>query len=86
MAHAEVRPGRVAVLEFPAPGALAVFIWTFADSTAGTKISQEANRSGPEALSYIETFGRALEQGIPAGMRKLCEAMESAQLAQSANK
>ena len=46
---AEVQPGRAAVLEFPAPGALAVFIWTFADSAAGSEICQEANLSGPDA-------------------------------------
>ena len=74
---AEVQPGR-AVLEFPAPGAVALFIWTFEDSAKGTRISQQASLSGPEAHKYAETFGPMLEQGIPGGMRKLCEAMEAA--------
>jgi hypothetical protein len=74
---AEVEPGR-AVLEFPAPGALASFVWTFEDSATGTEISQEASLSGPEAQRYAETFGPLLEKGIPGGMRKLCEAMETA--------
>ena len=67
------------MLEFPAPGAMATFIWTFTDSLTGTRISQEANLTGPDATRYAEAFGGALEQGIPAGMRKLCEAMEAAQ-------
>jgi hypothetical protein len=71
---AEVQPGR-AVLEFPAPGALATFIWTFVDSDGGTKITQCADLSGPNAARYVD-FARALEAGIPAGMRKLCEAMQ----------
>ena len=73
---ADVQPGR-AVLEFPAPGAVATFIWTFAESGNGTRITQQANLSGPEAAKYVD-FVRALETGIPAGMRKLCEAMLAA--------
>ena len=74
----EVRPGERAVLEFPAPGAIGTFIWTFEDSATGTKILQDASLSGPEALKYAESFGPILEEGIPGGMRKLCQAMESA--------
>lgn len=75
---ADVEPGRRAVLEFPAPGAVATFVWTFSDSPTGTKISQHASLAGPEAQRYAETFGPILEQGIPGGMLKLCQAMESA--------
>ena len=74
---AEVQQGR-AVLEFPAPGAIATFIWTFAKSANGTRITQQANLSGPEAAKYIDSFGRSLEEGIPGGMSKLCEAMQEA--------
>ena len=81
---ADVQHGR-AVLEFPAPGALATFVWTFQDCPEGTRISQEASLLGPEAAHYAETFARALEEGIPAGMRKLCEAMEKAQASLSQN-
>lgn len=70
---ADVQHGR-AVLEFPASGALATFIWTFVDSEGGTKITQRADLSGPDAAKYVD-FAKALETGIPAGMRKLCEAM-----------
>jgi len=75
---AEADPGKRAVLEFPAPGAVAAFVWTFGDSETGTSISQDASLAGPEAQRYAATFGRMLEEGIPAGMRKLCEAMEAA--------
>jgi hypothetical protein len=71
---ADVRPGR-AVLEFPAPGALATFIWTFVDSERGTKITQRADLSGPDAARYVD-FARTLQAGIPAGMAKLCDAMQ----------
>ena len=74
---ADVLPGR-AVLEFPAPGATATFIWTFVNSGNGTRITQQASLSGPEAAVYIDSFGRSLEQGIPDGMRKLSEAMFAA--------
>lgn len=75
---ADVQPLSRAVLEFPAPGAVGTFTWTFDDSPTGTRISQQASLSGPEAQKYAESFGPILEQGIPAGMRKLCQAMEAA--------
>ena len=70
----DVQPGR-AVLEFPAPGALATFIWTFIDSGGRTRITQRADLSGPDAANYV-AFARALEAGIPAGMHELCQAMQ----------
>lgn len=75
---AEVEPAERAVLEFPAPGAVATFVWTFEDSATGTRISQEASLSGLEAHKYAKSYGPILEKGIPEGMRKLCEAMEAA--------
>ncbi|HWW98669.1 MAG TPA: SRPBCC family protein [Edaphobacter sp.] len=73
---AEVQPGR-AILEFPAPGALATFTWTFDDIHGRTRITQHASLSGEQAPMYAKIV-TALEAGIPAGMRKLCEAMEAA--------
>jgi hypothetical protein len=73
---ADVQPGR-AVLEFPAPGALATFIWTFDDLNGRTRITQRASLSGKQAPMYTKIVA-ALEAGIPAGMHKLCEAMEAA--------
>ncbi len=74
---ADVQPGR-AVLEFPAPGALGTFIWTFTRCGNTTRITQQASLFGPEAAKYIDSFGRSLETGIPDGMRKLSEAMLAA--------
>jgi hypothetical protein len=59
---------------FPHLALFATFIWTFVDSEGGTKITQRADLSGPDAKKYID-FTKALEAGIPAGIRKLCEAM-----------
>jgi len=74
---AEVQSGR-AVLEFPAPGAVARFIWTFEDAAGRTLITQRASLSGEQASQYVSSFGAALQAGIPVGMQKLCAAMEAA--------
>ena len=74
---AELQPGR-AVLEFPAPGAVARFVFTFEDVEGRTRIRQQVELAGEEASAYVATVGRALQTGIPAGMRKLCKAMEAA--------
>jgi hypothetical protein len=74
----EVIPPRKAVLEFPAPGAVAKFVWTFEDANGRTRITQLATLSGEQMAHYAETIGPALRTGIPAGMRKLCEAMQAA--------
>jgi len=76
---AELGPRR-AVLEFPAPGAVARFVYSFEDVDDGrrTRITQRVSLSGEKASMYVDTIGRALEMGIPEGMRKLCGAMEAA--------
>ena len=74
---ADVEPGRSAVLEFPAPGALAVFTWTFQDDGATTIIKQRASLTGENAQAIAIAMGPALEAGLPAGMQKLCEAIEA---------
>jgi hypothetical protein len=74
----ETVPPRKAVLEFPAPGAVAEFVWIFEDMGARTRITQRASFSGEQAALYADTIGPSLATGIPAGMRKLCEAMEAA--------
>ena len=77
---AQLEPGRRAVLEFPAPGAVARFAYTFADvKERRTRMTQRVSLSGGKAAMYIDTVGRALEVGIPEGMLKLCEAMEVAE-------
>ena len=74
---AEAEPGR-AVLEFPAPGAVAIFIWTFEDHERGVRITQSVSLQGERADEYASSFGPALEGGIPDGMQRLCDAMTSA--------
>jgi hypothetical protein len=65
-------------MEFPAPRAVAKFIWTFEDVHGRARITQRASLTGEQASKYVDNVGRALQAGIPAGMRKLCEAMEIA--------
>ena len=76
---AEVQPGR-AVIEFPLPGAVGQFVWTFVDVGAGVRITQRCTLTGEMADTYAKSFGPSLEAGVPAGMRKLCETMENAAL------
>ena len=74
---AELEPGRRAVLEFSAPGAVARFAYAFEDMEGRrTRITQRVSLSGERASMYVDTVGQALEVGIPEGMRKLCQAME----------
>ena len=74
---AELQPGR-AVLEFPAPGAVARFIWTFEDAEGKARITQRVSLAGEGVSAYVDTICRGLQAGIPGGMRKLCKAMEAA--------
>jgi len=74
----EVVHQRKAVLEFPVPGAVARFVWTFEDLQGRTRITQEVSLSGEQVAMYAETFGAGLQAGIPAGMLRLCEAMQAA--------
>jgi len=74
----ELIPQIRAVLEFPAPGAVARFAWTFEEAEGRVRITQQASLYGEQATTYVESIGAALRTGIPDGMRKLCEAMEAA--------
>jgi hypothetical protein len=69
---------RRVVLEFPAPGAVARFVWTFEGVDGRARITQRASLCGEQMAKYAESIGPALQLGIPEGMRKLCEAMEAA--------
>ena len=73
---AEVQAGK-AVIEFPLSGAVGRFVWTFEDVGGCTRITQRCTVDGEQADTYAKTVGPSLETGIPAGMRKLCETMES---------
>jgi hypothetical protein len=68
-----------AVIEFPAPGAVGRFVWTFEDLGGRARITQRCTLAGEQANVLATAFGPGLEAGIPAGMRKLCATMESAQ-------
>lgn len=74
---AEAEPGRAAI-ESAGPGVVARFEWTFTAVQGRTHIRQQASLSGEQASHYVASFGRGLEQGIPAGMQALCKAMQAA--------
>jgi hypothetical protein len=73
----EAQSGR-AVIEFPLPGAVGRFEWTFEKATPGTRITQRCLLEGDRAGAYAKDFGPILQAGIPEGMRKLADAMERA--------
>jgi hypothetical protein len=73
----DVGDGR-AVIEFPLAGAVGRFIWNFEDLGERTRITQRCTFEGNQADTYAKAVGPTLEMGIPAGMRKLGEAMETA--------
>ena len=68
-----VDDGRTATIEITLPGACVRFRWLFEDTEGGgSKITQIASLDGERAREHEEGT-RALEEGIPAGMRKLLE-------------
>lgn len=67
-----------AVIEFPLTGAVGRFAWSFEDVGGRTRITQRCTLEGEQARGYADAIASSLEAGIPAGMRKLCAAMESA--------
>ncbi|MBZ5607393.1 MAG: SRPBCC family protein [Acidobacteriia bacterium] len=71
----EAQPGK-AVIEFPLKNAVGRFVWTFEAMGGRTRITQRCTLHGEQAGVYAKAVGPSLEAGIPAGMRKLCEAME----------
>jgi hypothetical protein len=74
---AEVMAPKRAVVEISAPNVLAKFAWMFEDAGGKTRISQRATICGERMAEYADTLGQ-LQVGIPAGMQKLCVAIESA--------
>jgi hypothetical protein len=81
---AEIGEGR-AVIEFPLAGAMGRCVWSFEDFAGHTRITQAWTLQGAQAANYVESVAPGLETGIPAGMRKLCRAMEDAALAESSS-
>jgi hypothetical protein len=74
---AEVQPGR-AVIEFPLPGAVGRFAWTFEDIGGRSRIKQRCSLEGEQSDTWAKAIGPSLEAGVPAGMRELCRTMENA--------
>ena len=62
-----------AVIEVPLPDGLADFHWRFDPCPRGTRITQRVSLEGPQAEAYFDL----LKSGIPAGMAKLAQAIES---------
>lgn len=81
----EIQAGK-AVIEFPLPGAAGRFAWTFEEIGECTRITQRCTLDGEQASAYAAAVGPGLETGIPAGMRKLCETMEKAARAGTADR
>ena len=74
---AEVIAPLRAVLEFPAPGVVARFAWSFEDVGGKARITQRATVFGERMAEHDDTV-RLLQAGIPAGMQKLCKTIEAA--------
>lgn len=74
----EVEEAERACIEVPAPGAVARFLWLFADIGGGTRVRQQVSITGEQADHYAQTMGPGLASGIPAGMEKLVAAMKAA--------
>jgi len=66
-----------AVIEIPMRDAVARFDWAFMPTPSGCRITQRCTIEGERAGFYAEQFGPSLAAGIPAGMQKICEAIES---------
>ena len=70
-----VQEGRRAVIEVAVPGAVMRFLWVFEESAGGgTRITQRVSLEGERAEDYLGGM-KEFEEGIPAGMRSLAQAM-----------
>jgi hypothetical protein len=74
----EVEPGRRAVIELAAPGAVVRFVWQLGDAAPGaTRLTQRVELDGEDAAQYLDAV-RGLEANIPLAMDKLVVAIEAA--------
>ena len=73
----EVAIGK-AIIEFPLSGAVGRFAWTFEQCPRGCRITQLCTLEGDQAEAYANAVGPTLQADVPAGMRKLCDAIEAA--------
>lgn len=75
---AEVESGRNAVIEVFLPGAVVRFHWSFEDAAlGGVQITQRVSLAGEGADDHLQGL-EELKRELPAGMKRLVQAMESA--------
>ena len=67
--------GTAAVIEIPVGNAVGRFHWTFTDLGGRTRITQRMSVAGEGAEALGAQIGPMFEESMPAGMRKLCDAM-----------
>lgn len=73
----EAEPPTRATIEVALPGALVTFEWRFEPGApGGTRITQRARLSGPQAADFLAVADSELAANMPAGMLKLADAME----------
>jgi hypothetical protein len=74
----EVQHGSSAAIEMSLPGAVLRFFWAFEETdSGGARLTQRVTLEGELVDDYRDGL-KGLEEGIPAGMRNLKEAMERA--------
>ena len=77
-----LKANREATIEMQLPDAILSFHWTFENLHEDqTRITQRLVLSGPNAKSFVAQ-ANMLEQSTPAGMKKLAEAIQTAQQAE----
>jgi len=80
----DVHDGRSAVVVIHLSGAALRFAWRFEDRRVrSVRMMQRVSIEGQQAEHYISTAASELENGMPAGMRRLADAMEQLALGAS---
>jgi hypothetical protein len=73
----DVREGRSAAVVIHVRGAAIRFAWRFEDHGIGSvRMTQRVSIEGEHAQKYISDAAPELERGMPAGMKRLADAME----------
>ena len=73
----DVYAGRSAVVVIHLSGAALRFAWRFEDrEVRSVRMTQRASIEGERAQDYVSAAAPELEKGMPAGMRRLADAME----------
>ena len=73
----DVHIGRSTIVVIHLPGAALRFAWRFEDrGVRSVRMTQRVSIEGERAQDYISTAAPELARGMPAGMRRLADAME----------